>query len=248
MASKRSGGVGAPADAPAPADAFADAGDSADTGGYRGVLFIGDPHLEGRQPGFRKDDYPQVILEKLAWSLDYAAEHRLLPAFLGDLFDKPRDNPTWMIARLIDMLAGRECIGIYGNHDCADPELNDNDTLMLLFKSGSIRLVSEGDPWHGVMGGRRVVIGGSSYRERLPQALPDTPGAADAVGAAAAGTAAAAADAAWAGRRRRIPPPRHLAQPSRHHRPRLRGAGAAAAAGDPRGGPRGQRSHPPRAR
>jgi len=195
MASKRSGGVGAPADAPVPTDAFAEAGDSADTGGYRGVLFIGDPHLEGRQPGFRKDDYPQVILEKLAWSLDYAAEHRLLPAFLGDLFDKPRDNPTWMIARLIDMLAGRECIGIYGNHDCADPELNDNDTLMLLFKSGSIRLVSEGDPWHGVMGGRRVVVGGSSYRERLPQALPDTPGDANAVGAAAAGTAAAAADA-----------------------------------------------------
>lgn len=144
---------------------------------YRGVLFIGDPHLEGRQPGFRKDDYPQVILEKLDWCLHYAAEHRLLPALLGDIFDKPRDNPTWMIARLIDMLAGRECVGIYGNHDCADPELNDNDTLMLLFKSGSIRRVSEDDPWRGVMGGRRVVIGGSSYRERLPQALGGAAGA-----------------------------------------------------------------------
>jgi hypothetical protein len=155
----------------------AEAGGSSKAGGYRGVLFIGDPHLEGRQPGFRKDDYPEVILEKLAWSLDYAAEHRLLPALLGDVFDKPRDNPTWMVARLIDMLAERECIGIYGNHDCADPELNDNDTLMLLFKSGSIRLVSEGDPWHGVMGGRRVVIGGSSYRERLPQALGAAAGA-----------------------------------------------------------------------
>jgi hypothetical protein len=136
------------------------------------LLFIGDPHLEGRQPGFRKDDYPEAILGKLTWCLDYAEEHRLLPALLGDVFDKPRDNPTWMIARLIDMLSGRECIGIYGNHDCADPELNDNDTLMLLFKSGSVRRVSEEDPWRGVMGGRRVVIGGSSYRERLPQALP----------------------------------------------------------------------------
>ncbi|NBF41867.1 MAG: metallophosphoesterase, partial [Spirochaetes bacterium] len=148
-----------------------------------------DPHLEGRQPGFRKDDYPEVILGKLAWSLDYAEEHRLLPALLGDVFDKPRDNPTWMIARLIDMLAGRECIGIYGNHDCADPELNDNDSLMLLFKSGSVRRVREEDPWRGVMGGRRVVIGGASYRERLPQTLSD----ADAEDSVTAGVAAGAA-------------------------------------------------------
>lgn len=140
--------------------------------GYAGVLFIGDPHLEGRQPGFRRDDYPNVILEKIEWTLDYARENRLLPAFLGDVFDKPRDNPTWMIARLIDMLAGREAIGIYGNHDCADPELNDNDSLMLLFKSGSIRRVSEVAPWRGEMAGQPVVIGGASYRERLPEALP----------------------------------------------------------------------------
>src|SRR5438552_9043364 len=64
---------------------------------YRGLLIIGDPHLEGRQPGFRKDDYPNVILDKLAWCLNYANNNRLLPAILGDLFDKPRDNPTWML-------------------------------------------------------------------------------------------------------------------------------------------------------
>jgi hypothetical protein len=175
---------GSTSSGPAPGEAGRSRGTA---GAYRGVLFIGDPHLEGRQPGFRKDDYPEVILGKLAWSLDYAEEHRLLPALLGDVFDKPRDNPTWMVARLIDMLAGRECIGIYGNHDCADPELNDNDTLMLLFKSGSVRRVSEEDPWRGVMGGRRVVIGGASYRERLPQAL----GAAQAGDAANPGAAAA---------------------------------------------------------
>ncbi len=139
-----------------------------DTTHYRGVLFIGDPHLEGRQPGFRKDDYPQVILEKIDWCLSYAQSHALLPAFLGDIFDKPRDNPTWMLGRLIDMLSAVEAIGIYGNHDCADPELGDNDSLMLLFKAGSIRRVSAGEPWRGNMQGRPVVIGGSSYREPFP--------------------------------------------------------------------------------
>ena len=43
---------------------------------YQGLLLIGDPHLEGRQPGFRKDDYPVAILEKLQWCLHYASRAR----------------------------------------------------------------------------------------------------------------------------------------------------------------------------
>jgi len=135
---------------------------------YAGLLVIGDPHLEGRQPGFRKDDYPNVILEKLAWCLEYAAANRLLPAILGDLFDKPRDNPNWMLVRLIDLLRG-EVIGLYGNHDCADPELKDHDSLSLLVRSGRLRLISEAQPWQGLIGGRPVIIGGSSYRQAIPK-------------------------------------------------------------------------------
>lgn len=135
---------------------------------YVGLLMIGDPHLEGRQPGFRRDDYPTVILDKLAWSLDYAANNRLLPAILGDLFDKPRDNPNWMLVRLLDMFRG-EVIGLYGNHDCADPELRDHDSLSVLVKSERLRLVSEDCPWEGEIGGRRVIVGGSSYRQPIPR-------------------------------------------------------------------------------
>jgi hypothetical protein len=109
-------------------------------------------------------------LEKLAWCLEYAAANRLLPAILGDLFDKPRDNPNWMLVRLIDMLRG-EVIGLYGNHDCADPELKDHDSLSLLVRSGRLRLVSEAEPWRGVIGGRPVIIGGSSYRQPIPKRL-----------------------------------------------------------------------------
>lgn len=134
---------------------------------YRGLLLIGDPHLEGRCPGFRKDDYPNVVLDKFEWCLRYAQEHRLLPAMLGDLFDKPRDNPTWMLGRLIDLLTGIECIGLYGNHDCADPELGDHDSLSLLIKSGRLRLL-DNRPWRGVMNGRAVIVGGSSYRQPIP--------------------------------------------------------------------------------
>ncbi|MDG1873739.1 MAG: metallophosphoesterase [Mariniblastus sp.] len=136
---------------------------------YVGLLVIGDPHIEGRQPGFRKDDFPNVILRKVEWCLQYAQTNRLLPTFLGDTFDKPRDNPTWMLGRLIEMMSGVDSIGIYGNHDCADPTLNDHDSLSILIKAGCLRLVSEQSPWKGTMNGRKVLVGGSSYRQSIPE-------------------------------------------------------------------------------
>lgn len=136
---------------------------------YRGLLVIGDPHIEGRSPGFRIDDFPQAILQKLRWCLEHARKNKLLPVFLGDFFDKPRDNPTWLIGELIEMLMPWPAIGIYGNHDCADPTLGENDSLTILIKSGCFQLVSENDYWTGLIEGRRVVVGGSSYRQPIPQ-------------------------------------------------------------------------------
>lgn len=136
---------------------------------YRGLLVIGDPHIEGRQPGFRKDNFPETILGKVRWCLEYAQKNKLLPAFLGDVFDKPRDNPTWMIGELIEMMMPWPAIGIYGNHDCADPQLSENDSLSILIKAGCLQLVSELDYWTGDVEGRRVVVAGSSYRQRIPQ-------------------------------------------------------------------------------
>lgn len=139
-------------------------------GPYAGLLVIGDPHLEGRSPGFRKDDYPRAILDKFEWCLRYARANGLLPAVLGDVFDKPRDNPTWMLGILIDLLTGVECVGIYGNHDCAEPQLSEHDSLSLLVKAGRIRLLDD-VPWRGIMNGRSVIVGGSSYRRPIPDSF-----------------------------------------------------------------------------
>jgi DNA repair exonuclease SbcCD nuclease subunit len=137
--------------------------------GYAGLLLIGDPHLEGRPPGFRKDDYPNAILTKLEWCLDYAREQRLLPAILGDLFDKPRDNPNWLLNRLFGLLKG-EILGLYGNHDVHyEPKLTEHDSLNLLVNAERIRLVSAESPWRGRIGGRAVIVGGSSYRQEIPK-------------------------------------------------------------------------------
>ena len=136
---------------------------------YRGLLVIGDPHIEGRSPGFRSDDFPQTILGKLRWCQEHARKNKLLPVFLGDIFDKPRDNPTWMIGELIELLMPWPAVGIYGNHDCADPELGENDSLSILIKSGCYQLVSADNFWTGLVEGRRVVVAGSSYRQPIPQ-------------------------------------------------------------------------------
>ena len=147
---------------------------------YAGLLIVGDPHVEGRQPGFRKDDYPNVILDKLAWCVDYARNQRLLLAILGDLFDKPRDNPNWLLNRLFELLK-TETIGVFGNHDVHyNPQLTEHDSLSLLVKAGRLQLVSAESPWEGTIGGRRTIIGGASYRQELPTAFAGEVGQADA--------------------------------------------------------------------
>lgn len=138
---------------------------------YSGLLAIGDPHVESRQPGFRRDDYPNVILDKLRWCLNYAIENNLLPMLLGDLFDKPRDNPNWLITQLIGMMQSVEVVGIFGNHDCADVSLTENDSLSILVQSGCMTLVSNERPWIGEINDRQVVVGGSSYRDRVPESV-----------------------------------------------------------------------------
>ena len=46
--------------------------------------------------------------------------------------------------------------------------MTDDDSFSLLIKSGCFKLVSESDPWFGVINERQVYVGGSSYRHRIP--------------------------------------------------------------------------------
>lgn len=137
---------------------------------YCGVLLIGDPHIEGRVPGFRKDDYPQVVLEKLRWCLITAEEQKLLPVILGDLFHVPRDNQNWLLCQLMTLF-DPPVYGIYGNHDCRENQLTEHDTLSILIEAGKYRLLSAETPWQGTMQGRAVIIGGTSWGRKLPKSI-----------------------------------------------------------------------------
>jgi len=134
----------------------------------QGLLFIGDPHLEARIPGFRKDDYPQVALQKFRWCLQFARQHQLQPILLGDLFQLPQDNPNWLVSSIIESI-DEPLPAIYGNHDVRENSLKPNDSIHILFAGGHLQRLSEDTPWIGTVGGTRVVVGGTVWGERLPK-------------------------------------------------------------------------------
>jgi len=142
---------------------------------FSGLLFIGDPHIEGRTPGFRRDNYPETILAKLKWCIEYCEQQELQPILLGDIFDKPRDNPNWLISRMLDIFDGRCVPTIFGNHDCANPHLDENDSLTLLEKAGAVCMLDQRHLWGCSFEGRIVLVGGSPYRYPIPEAFAIDP-------------------------------------------------------------------------
>jgi predicted phosphodiesterase len=138
--------------------------------GLVGLLFIGDPHLASRVPGFRSDDYPRAILDKLKFALEYARDNRLLPILLGDLFEFPRDNANWLLVEL-HRLIDRDTLAIHGNHDCKENTLAENDSLSVLVASGHLRLLCPDDVWVGKINGCTVIVGGTSWGQELPESF-----------------------------------------------------------------------------
>jgi predicted phosphodiesterase len=132
-----------------------------------GLLFIGDPHLADRPVGFRRDDYPAVVLGKLRWCLEYSMRERLLPVVLGDLFHYPRDNGNRLLTELFRLLPPGLAT-IAGNHDCSENTLCDADTLAVLAAAGRVRLLDDA-PWTGTIHGATVSVGGTSWGRPLPE-------------------------------------------------------------------------------
>lgn len=140
----------------------------------RGLMFIGDPHLEARVPGFRKDDFPAVALAKFRWCLRHAKANNLQPFLLGDLFQLPQDNPNWLVSAIIEAISetiDEPLPAIYGNHDVRENSLKTNDSVHILVAAGQLKLLSETDPWTGTIDGGRVVVGGTAWGQKLPKSF-----------------------------------------------------------------------------
>ncbi len=106
---------------------------------------------------------------------NFVMQHELQPILLGDIFDKPRDNPNWLISRMLDIFEGQCIPTIVGNHDCENPHLDENDSLTILAKAGAIRLLDQQHLWACSFEGRTVAIGGSPYRYPIPDSFAIEP-------------------------------------------------------------------------
>ncbi len=137
---------------------------------YNGILAIGDPHLESRTPGFRKDDYPEVILEKLRWSFNYAVKEKLLPVILGDIFHMPRNNPNRLLVKFMQIL-NMEVFAVYGNHDVHENEITEDDSISVISESGKLKILNNENLYLVKINNRFVMFGGTSWGEKIPDNL-----------------------------------------------------------------------------
>jgi hypothetical protein len=137
-----------------------------------GLCFIGDPHVSSVKPGRRVDaDYSATILGKLRFAIEHCNENRLIPVFLGDMYDSAIEKSEGLKTRLLRLLKTSWTlpIGNVGNHDIRNKVLTDGDSLKYLEEAGAIRLcVQSGALDAFVIGGRTVAVGATPYGQDFP--------------------------------------------------------------------------------
>lgn len=137
-----------------------------------GLLFIGDPHLGSIKPGRRKDvDFGVTVLRAIAEAIAIANARRLVPVFLGDIFDRPFEEDERLKTRLTRILAGCWTTPVTntGNHDKANDMLEDCDSLALLAAGGTISVVRTSGPvCIYQIGELRVGLGATPYGQAIP--------------------------------------------------------------------------------
>jgi hypothetical protein len=142
-----------------------------------GLLFIGDPHLGSIKPGRRKDvDFGATVLTAVAQAIAVANARRLVPVFLGDIFDRPHEEDERLKTRLTRILAGCWTTPVTntGNHDKANDMLEDCDSLALLAAGGTISVVRTSGPVCVYrIGELRVGLGATPYGQAIPTDVRD---------------------------------------------------------------------------
>ena len=112
------------------------------------VIFVGDTHLKGSTPISRKDNYSEVILNKISFVKDYADSIGCTTIiFLGDIFDTVSTSIQYfshcltLFKQIIN--SGIDLYTIVGNHDIRydSMETLPITPLGILIKSESIKLL-----------------------------------------------------------------------------------------------------------
>lgn len=145
---------------------------------FKGLLFVGDPHVWSHKPGRRRDNYLNTICNKLEQIVEICNRRQLVPVILGDLFHHAQDNDLMMISRMTRIFSQFHCtpIVLVGNHDLTETELTEGTTLDVFHSSGQILTIIQNGPFACVDlqtdgGVHRVVLGGTPYGQTVPTSL-----------------------------------------------------------------------------
>lgn len=137
-----------------------------------GFLFIGDPHLSSRKPGRRKDaDFGKTVLGKIDFAIMLANERRLVPVFLGDMFDRPVEEDERLKTQLVRILrkSWTTPVSNVGNHDIRNAVLTDGDSLAYLGETGLLKLAAHSGPVETFrIGTRTIALGATPYGQDAP--------------------------------------------------------------------------------
>ncbi len=142
-----------------------------------GLLFIGDPHVWSKKPGRRlDDDFCATVCGKLEQACEIAAEKRLLPVILGDLFEDEEDSDLRMLT-LVARALGKSPLRplcIVGNHEKTQFYLTDDTALAMLRETKVIdTLERSGIRQVLACEGLRIGLGGTPYGQDLPSDLTE---------------------------------------------------------------------------
>lgn len=130
--------------------------------------YFTDPHLKGRNPARRLDDYPSEVIGFFNEMLAIANKEKLTAVLIGgDIFDTPKISQR-LYNRLARILKKFPCpiLVVPGNHDMfgENPESLDDTMLGSLESSGVITLLSDEHPNVDFQGdGITLAIHGKEY-------------------------------------------------------------------------------------
>lgn len=138
-----------------------------------GIIFVGDPHAQSRNPGRRIDDYTSAIPKKLAFVRDLAEKNGYGVIVLGDMFSRAQDSQSLLMTRLCHAMRGRmPWYCLVGNHDIHELVLTDDTALAILGAAGVISILCKPgiltlETVHGPVNIHHI-----PYGHEIPLALP----------------------------------------------------------------------------
>jgi predicted phosphodiesterase len=142
--------------------------------GYKGILFVGDPHLWSKKPGKRIDaDFTATVLDKINQAVEIALKENLYLVILGDLFHVDDENNIEMLTRLTRILKKLKdpCASVEGNHEKSQTSLSDDVAMSLLREAGVINtLEKNGLAIELPIDDKTILIGSTPYGSDVPDA------------------------------------------------------------------------------